>query len=191
MQNDVFNSYHSETEMMRYIKRLENKDLSLTKSINFVLELYQQSLEGIFNKSKKPFVYNDSIDLLNKVKSNKHYFGLLSGNLAKAAKIKLNKFDLWDKFQFGVFGEDAASRDDLVWVAREKAWDVFAESFRFEDIILVGDTDADAQAAYINGAKSIIVCRLPEKINILKKSNATLVVKDLSRVNINHVFKND
>ena len=33
MQNDVFNSYHSETEMMRYIKRLENKDLSLTHSM--------------------------------------------------------------------------------------------------------------------------------------------------------------
>ena len=76
-------------------------------------------------------------------------------------------------------------------MAREKAWDVFEESFRFEDIILIGDTVADAQAAYINGAKSIIVCRFPEKINIIKKSNATLVVKDLSRVNINHVFKND
>jgi len=33
LQHPVFNSYHSETEMMRYIKKLENKDLSLTHSM--------------------------------------------------------------------------------------------------------------------------------------------------------------
>ncbi|MES2397771.1 MAG: aminomethyl-transferring glycine dehydrogenase [Bacteroidota bacterium] len=33
LKHPVFNSYHSESEMMRYIKRLENKDLSLTHSM--------------------------------------------------------------------------------------------------------------------------------------------------------------
>ncbi len=33
MVNEVFASYHSETEMMRYIKRLERKDISLTDSM--------------------------------------------------------------------------------------------------------------------------------------------------------------
>ena len=33
MQHDIFNKYHSETEMMRYIKSLENKDFSLTNSM--------------------------------------------------------------------------------------------------------------------------------------------------------------
>ena len=33
LQSKVFNNFHSETEMMRYIKRLENKDLSLVHSM--------------------------------------------------------------------------------------------------------------------------------------------------------------
>ena len=33
LTHKVFNSYHSETSLMRYIKKLENKDLSLTRSM--------------------------------------------------------------------------------------------------------------------------------------------------------------
>jgi glycine dehydrogenase len=50
LQHPVFNSYHSETEMMRYVKRLESRDLSLctsmiplgscTMKLNAAVEMY-------------------------------------------------------------------------------------------------------------------------------------------------------
>src|SRR6202034_3414381 len=33
LKHPVFNRYHSETEMLRYLKRLESRDLSLTTSM--------------------------------------------------------------------------------------------------------------------------------------------------------------
>ena len=64
MQQEVFNRYHSETEMMRYIKKLENKDISLTRSmislgsctmkLNAATEMYPVSMEAFANVH--PFV---------------------------------------------------------------------------------------------------------------------------------------
>lgn len=59
LQHKVFNSYHSETDMMRYIKRLENKDISLvhsmislgscTMKLNAASELYPISIAEFAN----------------------------------------------------------------------------------------------------------------------------------------------
>ena len=54
LQHSVFNSYHSETEFVRYLKRLENKDVSLSVEGEFNakserVKVAQSSLTNIFN----------------------------------------------------------------------------------------------------------------------------------------------
>jgi phosphoglycolate phosphatase-like HAD superfamily hydrolase len=65
-------------------------------------------------------------------------------------------------------------------LAREKAWDVLAESFRLENMVLVGDTVQDAEAANENGCQSVIVCRKSEKKELIRSANPTYLVNDLS-----------
>ena len=81
LQDPVFNTYHSETEMMRYIKKLEEKDLSLnramiplgscTMKLNAAAEMMGLSIPGFANIH--PFVpanqaqgYHIMIDRLEK-----------------------------------------------------------------------------------------------------------------------------
>jgi glycine dehydrogenase len=70
LQDKVFNSYHSETGMMRFLKKLENKDLSLNKSmiplgsctmkLNAAAELFALSWPS-FN-SIHPFVPEEQVE---------------------------------------------------------------------------------------------------------------------------------
>ena len=46
----------------------------LSQSINYILNLYQNELKEVFNSSKAPFVYDDSIHLLNKIKLNNYNY---------------------------------------------------------------------------------------------------------------------
>ena len=154
-------------------------DGDTTEVINSIINDYLTLFESTYLESTGAFVYEDALDLVQKVKEKLIPLGLLTGNVKRGAEIKLNRFDLMKHFSFGVFGEEGATRSDLPIVARNRAQEILGISFESEDIILVGDTPEDAIAAKVNGCKSIIVCRRQEWYDDIVKAGADLVVDSL------------
>ena len=109
---------------------------------------------------------------------------LLTGNVEQGAHLKLDRTGLWELFAFGVFGNDGNSREDLPWVARERAWEVLSVAFSEKHIILVGDTPNDARIARLNAIRSLIVCRRgePEWRAAIKAENPTWLVDDFEDI---------
>lgn len=167
------------------LKRIGVVDSELNKCIEKVLKEYELRLPVVFNESNEPFAYEDAGNLLAQVLDQGHALGVLSGNMKTAAEVKLGKFDLLEKFPFGIYADDTDDRSAMPMIARERAWDVYHEAFRLTDMIIIGDTAADAKASSDNGCKSIIVCRREETKVKAHTAGATLIVSTLTDVDLN------
>lgn len=84
--------------------------------------------------------------------------GLLTGNIAPGAEIKLRAAGLADRFQLGAFGSDDADRDRLVAVARSRALALCGDGFPGLRTVVVGDAEADIRCARAGGARAVAVC---------------------------------
>jgi phosphoglycolate phosphatase-like HAD superfamily hydrolase len=69
--------------------------------------------------------------------------GLVTGNIAGGAALKLSSAGLAEAFRFGAFGSDAEHRDQLPPLAVQRARAVVDFEFRGRDIVVIGDTPAD------------------------------------------------
>ncbi len=83
--------------------------------------------------------------------------GLLTGNFRESARIKLDRFGLYRYFGFGVFGDDAAHRNDMPPIARRILREQYALDIPFGDIVIIGDTVYDIECARAAGAVSVAV----------------------------------
>ncbi len=106
--------------------------------------------------------------------------GLLTGNFAKPARIKLQHFDLWKYFYFGAYGDDAPVRDDLVPVAVERARREQVIVQTPGDVVVIGDTPLDVQCAVAAGARSIAVATGSYDEVTLRETVADAVLADFS-----------
>src|SRR5277367_1970668 len=57
-------------------------------------------------------------------------FGLLTGNIRDGARIKLQHYNLWEKFPFGAFADDNEDRNGIAVIAGQRGSERFGRTLR-------------------------------------------------------------
>lgn len=120
-------------------------------------------------------------DLLDRLSARDDvWLGLLTGNFAEAARVKLEHFDLWKYFRGGAFGDDAPDRNRLVPFAVERARQAGRPDAASRDrVIVVGDTPLDVACAHAAGAMAVAVATGGHSVEELRETRAEAVFEDL------------
>jgi phosphoglycolate phosphatase len=105
--------------------------------------------------------------------------GLLTGNIRRGAEVKLAHFGLWERFDFGAFGDDHVDRRDLVPVALDEAR---AVGFDPAHVVVVGDTPLDVDCAHAHGARAVAVATGEYPYDALVRTGADVAVRTLDEL---------
>ncbi len=99
------------------------------------------------------------LEVLEGLASQPHIIlGLLTGNSAPAAQLKLDVFDLWHYFQVGAYGgTDASDRNDLVPIAQARTRSELGCDIPASQIVVIGDTPRDIECAQVHQTCAIAV----------------------------------
>jgi len=109
--------------------------------------------------------------------------GILSGNYPETGAIKLRAGGLApEQFTVCAWGDDAATRPDLVPVARTRYRTVSAEPLPSDRVWIIGDTPHDVGCARAHGCRSIAVATGRSSVSALLESGAERAVPTLADV---------
>ncbi|MFN8616618.1 MAG: haloacid dehalogenase-like hydrolase [Dehalococcoidia bacterium] len=106
--------------------------------------------------------------------------GLATGNMRRGAAHKLGHFGLWERFAGGGFGDDHTVRADLVRAGIEELAGLFSFDPDLANVVVLGDTPLDVEAAHAAGARALGVATGRFSVEELKASGAEFAVQDLS-----------
>jgi phosphoglycolate phosphatase len=108
------------------------------------------------------------------------YLALLTGNYEKAARLKLEHFDLWRYFPCGAFADDASDRNSLFPKALARIRACGGPIVHPAHTIVIGDTPHDVACALAAGARPIGVATGGFTVQQLRDCGAENVFADLS-----------
>jgi phosphoglycolate phosphatase len=106
--------------------------------------------------------------------------GLLTGNIAAGAALKLESASIRTPFRVGAFGSDCERRDGLPPVAVQRAYAEVGIMFRRRDIVIIGDTPSDVTCGQALGVRAIGVATGNHAAADLAGAGADTVFEDLA-----------
>jgi phosphoglycolate phosphatase len=108
--------------------------------------------------------------------------GLLTGNLERGAKLKLEHYDLWRFFAFGAFADDHHDRNELGAFALSRAHEKTGIDFAPAQVDVIGDTGHDIACGKVFGARTIAVATGPWSREQLAPHEPDFLFDDLANV---------
>jgi phosphoglycolate phosphatase-like HAD superfamily hydrolase len=107
--------------------------------------------------------------------------GLLTGNLAEGAKLKLSAAGIDPaRFRVGAYGSDSAVRAELPAIAAERAIPWFGRRPDGKAIVIIGDTPADMTCGNGVGARAIGVATGRHPVHELLTAGGDAAFEDLA-----------
>ena len=109
-------------------------------------------------------------------------FGLLTGNLERGARLKLEHYDLWRFFPFGAFADDHHDRNALGPCALTRAVAHAGYDFAPNQIDVIGDTGHDVTCGKAFGARTVAVATGSWSRDRLAEHQPDFLFDDLANV---------
>jgi len=106
--------------------------------------------------------------------------GLLTGNIAGGAELKLRSAGLFEHFRVGSFGSDHEERDALTDIALARAAETWSVTFDPADVVVVGDTPRDIQCGRNGGTRTVAVATGHYGVDELERCGPDHVLENLS-----------
>ena len=108
--------------------------------------------------------------------------GLLTGNIRMGAQIKLQRYQWWEKFPFGGFGDDHEDRAQIAAIALQRGSQRLGRPLRGGEVLVIGDTPLDIACARAVGAKVLAVATGSFSVEKLREHQPDWAVEDLSKI---------
>ena len=108
--------------------------------------------------------------------------GLLTGNIERGARLKLNPPGFNRYFPFGAFGDDSADRYCLPAVAVARARERTGRDFAGESVVIIGDSVHDVGCGRPLGARTVAVATGPTSAERLAAERPNALFQDFSDV---------